>query len=97
MNANAQIIMNIVDFGMDAHAALESPRIDASTRQLIASDRICPSTLERLSDLGHDVVTRDETQLTGDFASPIAIVRNEDGSTTGAADPWYFPATVIGQ
>lgn len=95
MNANAQIIMNIVDFGMDAHAALEAPRIDASTRQLIASDRIPSATLDQLRALGHDVVTRDETQLTGDFASPIAIVRNEDGSTTGAADPWYFPATVV--
>ena len=36
----------------------------------------------------------DETLLTGDFASPIAIERGEDGAVIGAADPWYFPATA---
>ena len=94
MNANAQIISNLVDFGMDAHAALEAPRIDASTRQLIASSRFPRATLDRLGALGHAVVTRDETLLTGDFASPIAIERGEDGTVIGAADPWYFPATA---
>ncbi|MGC4191140.1 MAG: gamma-glutamyltransferase [Thermomicrobiales bacterium] len=94
MNANAQIVTNIVDYGLDVHAALESPRIDASPRQLIASSRFPQATLDRLSSLGHAVVTRDETQLTGDFASPVAIVRNHDGTISGAADPWYFPATV---
>lgn len=94
MNANAQIITNLVDYGLDVHAALESPRIDASTRQLIASDRFPQATLDRLAALGHDVVTRDETWLTGDFASPVAILRDADGTTSGAADPWYFPATV---
>ncbi|MGB3327499.1 MAG: gamma-glutamyltransferase [Thermomicrobiales bacterium] len=94
MNANAQIITNIVDFGLDAHTALESPRIDASTRQLIASSRFPQETLARLGELGHTVVTRDETWMQGDFASPIAILRAEDGTVSGAADPWYFPATV---
>ncbi|MGC4105610.1 MAG: gamma-glutamyltransferase [Thermomicrobiales bacterium] len=94
MNANAQIVTNIVDYGLDVHPALESPRIDASTRQLIASGRFPQETLDRLAALGHDVVTRDETLLTGDFASPVAILRDEDGTISGAADPWYFPATV---
>lgn len=94
MNANAQIVTNLVDFGLDVHAALESPRFDASTRQLIASSRFPQATLDRLRGLGHDVMTRDETLLTGDFASPVAILRDEDGTISGAADPWYFPATV---
>ncbi len=94
MNCNAQVIVNLVDFGMDIDQALASPRIDASTRQLIASGRLAPETLDRLAALGHDIVVRDETLLTGDFASPVALARRQDGTLTGAADAWYFPAAA---
>lgn len=94
MNCNAQVIVNLVDFGMEIDQALASPRIDASTRQLIASQRLAPETLDRLAALGHDIVVRDETLLTGDFASPVAIARSQDGMLTGTADAWYFPAAA---
>jgi len=93
-NCNVQLMTNLVDFGMDMGAALESPRIDASTRKLIASSRLASGTLSRLQELGHTLDIRDETLLTGDFASPVAIARQDDGMLEGAADPWYYPATA---
>ncbi|MGB3307302.1 MAG: gamma-glutamyltransferase [Thermomicrobiales bacterium] len=93
-NCNVQLMTNLVDFGMDMRTALESPRIDASTRKLTASSRLAAGTLARLRELGHTLDIRDETLLTGDFASPVAIARQDDGMLEGAADPWYYPATA---
>ncbi|MGI8486248.1 MAG: gamma-glutamyltransferase [Thermomicrobiales bacterium] len=93
---NAELIVNLVDYGFGMDEALASPRFDASTRKLIVSDRIPAETLERLRQLGHTVELRDESLLTGDFASPAAIARGEDGKLVGAADAWYFPAAAGG-
>ncbi len=90
---NAQLIVNLIDYGLGMGEALASPRFDASTRTLIVSNRIPLATLERLQELGHTIELRDETLLTGDFASPVAIARREAGTLIGAADAWYFPAT----
>ena len=94
MNANAQLITNLVDFGLGMHDALEAPRIDASTRNLVVSARLPQETIARLTDLGYDLIVRDETQFAGDFASPVAIARDADGTLEGAADPFYAPASV---
>ena len=93
---NAELIVNLVDYGFGMDEALASPRFDASTRKLIVSDRIPAETRERLRQLGHTIELRDESLLTGDFASPVAIARSEDGALVGAADAWYFPAAAGG-
>lgn len=93
---NAQLIVNLVDYGFGMGEALASPRFDASTRKLVVSDRIPVATRERLQELGHTIELRDESLLTGDFASPVAIARREDGTLAGAADAWYFPAAAGG-
>lgn len=96
MNCNAQLVMNIVDSGMTAQAAISAPRIDCSTTQVLASQRIDEATRQSLIDLGYDVSTRHEGLLTGDFSSPVAVRRRADGVLDGGADPWYFTATVVG-
>ena len=93
-NCNAQLIMNIVDFGMSAQQAIDAPRIDTSTRPLAISTRIDPAVRDRLAAMGHDVSPRDESLMTSDFASPVVVRRGNDGTLDGGADPWYFPATA---
>lgn len=95
MNCNAQQIMNIVDARASAQAAIDAPRIDCSSGQLVASSRIAESVREGLAELGYDVAVRHEGLLSGDFSSPMAISRAEDGTLDGGADPWYFPATCV--
>ena len=96
MNCNAQQVMNIVDRGMTAQEAIDAPRIDCSTRKLVMSNRENPTLLQELAEMGYNVETRHEGLLTADFSSPVAIRRSADGTLDGGADPWYFPATVVG-
>ncbi|CAA9560998.1 MAG: Gamma-glutamyltranspeptidase @ Glutathione hydrolase [uncultured Thermomicrobiales bacterium] len=96
MNCHAQLVANLLDHGLGAGEALAAPRIDASTPELLASVRLAEATRQALAALGHRVAPRDERLFTGDFASPCAVVRGTDGSLTGAADPFYFPASAVG-
>jgi gamma-glutamyltranspeptidase / glutathione hydrolase len=95
-NCIAQIIVNLLDFGLGMQDAISAPRIDASVPALAVSARLPAATRDRLAALGHHLSVRDEALFTGDFASPVGILRAADGTLTGGADPFYFPATVIG-
>ena len=95
-NCNAQIITNLVDFGMSAQEAIDAPRIDTSTRLLAVSARIDPAVRERLAEVGHAVSPRDEALMTSDFASPVVVRREPEGALDGGVDPWYFPASAGG-
>lgn len=95
-NANVQIIANLVDNGVYAQEAVDAPRIDTSTPALALSDRIDAAIIEELQSMGHPVSVRQEHLMTSDFASPVVIRRADDGTLDGGADPWYFPATILG-
>jgi gamma-glutamyltranspeptidase/glutathione hydrolase len=95
MNCNAQILANVAVWGRPMGEALAAPRIDASLRPLVVSSRIDPAVREDLARRGHPVEVADETLLTGDFASPVAIGRADDGELEAAADAWYYPATAM--
>jgi gamma-glutamyltranspeptidase/glutathione hydrolase len=94
MNCNAQVITNVAAHGLPMGDALAAPRIDASTRALAVSARIDSAVREALTAAGHPVSVRDETLLTSDFASPVAIGRSPEGELEAAADAWYFPSTA---
>jgi len=95
INCLAQLIVNLVDHGLSMQPAITAPRIDASTPDLLVSDRLPPATRDALAALGHQVVPRVETPGGGDFASPVGILRRQDGLLHGGADPFY-PAMAIG-
>ncbi len=94
MSCNAQVATNVAAFGLPIGEALDAPRIDASTQALAVSARIDPAVRDALATAGHPVSVRDETLLTADFASPVAISRSPDGHLKAAADAWYFPSTA---
>ena len=91
---NVQLTVSILDHGMGMQEAIDAPVIDISTPSLIVSSYMAATTIEKLKALGHDVVVRDPSQFTGDFASPTGILRCSDGAYEGGGDPWYYPATV---
>jgi gamma-glutamyltranspeptidase/glutathione hydrolase len=96
MNCNAQLIMNLLDHGLSIQPAISSPRVDASTPELLISARLPSTTVSALAARGHRVAVRDERLFTGDFASPAAVQLGPDGLFRGGADPFYFPATALG-
>jgi gamma-glutamyltranspeptidase/glutathione hydrolase len=95
VNCNAQTIANVAAFNLPIGEAISAPRIDASLKPLKISSRIDPAIRQELAELGHQVETVDETLLTADFASPVAVAVTEDGRFEAAVDQWYFPATAI--
>jgi gamma-glutamyltranspeptidase/glutathione hydrolase len=95
MNCNAQIAMNMIDYGMSGMPAVNAPRIDASTRNLLVSGRLPRQVHDELASLGHPVVSLQEGPGTSQFSSPVGIRRHDDGSLSGGADIFYT-ATAIG-
>ncbi|MFL5759424.1 MAG: gamma-glutamyltransferase [Thermomicrobiales bacterium] len=96
LNCVAQLVFNLVDHGMTMQPAVSAPRIDASTPELLVSDRFPLDTQHALRDLGHQVVSRDEQDFHGDFASPACVQLGQDGMFRGGVDPYYRPATATG-
>jgi gamma-glutamyltranspeptidase/glutathione hydrolase len=95
IGAVAQVAMNLVDHGLGMQEAVSAPRIDASTPELIVSDRIDAAVIDGLRQLGHRLALSDETLLGSDFASPACIQRLESGFV-GGVDQYYFPTTAVG-
>jgi gamma-glutamyltranspeptidase / glutathione hydrolase len=96
IDAVLQIILNIVEFGMDVQAALAAPRVDASTPQAVVDARISQDVQDGLRKRGHVVVAAGAAVSPHFFASPVAISRDsETGLLTGGADP-YHPAIAAG-
>ncbi len=96
INALAQVTVNLVDHELGMQPAISEPRIDASTPELLSSVRLPQATRDTLAALGHRVAPRDEGQFLGDFASPVGVLRGDDGTLRGGADPFYYPTTVVG-
>jgi gamma-glutamyltranspeptidase/glutathione hydrolase len=96
MNCNAQLLMNMIDHALTMQPAISAPRIDASTAELLVSQRLPEATRAALAVREHRIAVRDERLLTGDFASPVGIQLTPDGLFLGGADPWYMPAAAIG-
>ncbi len=96
MNCNAQLVMNLLDHGQSIQDAIEQPRIDASTADLLVSQRLPSATRDALAALGHRIAVRDERLMLGDFASPAGVMATADGRLLGGADPFYFPAAAVG-
>jgi gamma-glutamyltranspeptidase/glutathione hydrolase len=95
MNCNAQLVMNMTDWRLAAQAAINAPRIDCSTAELLMSWRFPEATVAAMRALGHRVGIRDEKLFTGDFASPAVVRLGPDRIFDGGADPFYAPATAI--
>lgn len=60
ISALAQIIMNVIDFGMGMDEAIEAPRVHCITKTLYVEGRIDKSVVEKLEALGHKVSVRAE-------------------------------------
>lgn len=60
ISALAQIIMNVIDFGMTMDEAIEAPRVHCITKTLYVEGRVDKSVVEKLKMLGHKVRVRAE-------------------------------------
>jgi gamma-glutamyltranspeptidase/glutathione hydrolase len=81
ISAVLQVVLDVVEFGMDPAAAVAAPRIHhAWTPNVLRVERIDPEAITGLRAKGHEV---EETT----FESSVQIVIEQDGSYRGASDP----------
>ena len=80
---HAHFINNLVDFGMDVQAAIDSPRVFFEGETTVVERGISPQTIEGLRQRGHDVAVR-PLPLGG--AQAIAIDWRR-GVLVGGSDP----------
>ena len=87
--AHAQFVSNFVDYGMNLQQALEAPRFfkgSPSGCDVAIEGRMPESTLERLREMGHEVVVREE--YSQEMGRGQAILHDsKTGVNYAASDP----------
>jgi gamma-glutamyltranspeptidase/glutathione hydrolase len=92
-----QVLLDVVEFGMNAEAAVEAPRFQ--TRHLVSSfdnhsmnpgdllldERIAPEVMAELQKRNHRIETRSRY---GSGAAPVLIRRTPGGMIEAGADPY---------
>ncbi len=81
MNCNAQVFLNVAEFGMGMQEAIAQPRVDVSTKDVMVDSRMAPETLEALATLGHPLNVVEETAADINFATPLGILVNHERGT----------------
>ena len=79
---HARFVTNLADFGMDAQAAIDGPRVFADGGVLKVERGYGAEVHQALADLGHAVVVPDVP-----LGGAQAILIGEGGVLTGASDP----------
>jgi gamma-glutamyltranspeptidase/glutathione hydrolase len=94
--AHAQFVSNMVDYGMNLQMALESPRFTkrtASGCDVSIESRVPLSTIEQLSELGHQIAVR--RPYTQEMGRGQAILHDsKTGTNYAASDPRADGAAV---
>jgi gamma-glutamyltranspeptidase / glutathione hydrolase len=79
---HARFVTNLLDFGMDAQAAIDAPRCFSGVDGLAVERGYAPEVVAELAGLGHKVFTPDEA-----IGGAQAIRIGADGVLVGASDP----------
>ena len=96
MSAIYQVIVNLVDFGLDMQAAISAPRVHAEGRPTEISTRFPADVIDALEGMGHEVVRREDSLSSSFFARPSGIrIDGETGALHGGVFQ-FTPATAIG-
>lgn len=83
----AQVILNVIDFGMDMQDAINEPRMSDTTGNSINYEtRIDQSVIDGLVALGHKV-NESPSEWNRGLGSIQGVMYGEDGKLHGGADP----------
>ncbi|MEO8083954.1 MAG: gamma-glutamyltransferase family protein [Ardenticatenales bacterium] len=83
-----QVIVDMVDFGLDPQRALDAPRFQLTPGGAIALEPWFGDDVRRaLADRGHTVVPRDATPSAAAFGGGQVIALTDEGVRVGGSDP----------
>ncbi len=87
-----QIVVNVVEHGLDVEEAIEAPRVHWEDPHLHCEGGADPAALDRLEELGWDVVRWRRRNL---YFGGAAAVEERDGKLAAAGDPRRGGAGVV--
>ena len=86
-NANTNLSMNILEFGMGPQEAITTSRSDSSGPTTLIDQRISLETVKTLKEMGHKIEIIADMELWYSFARPSAIVvDHENNLLLGGSD-----------
>ena len=91
-NCVTQLISKVVDFGMGPQEAIDAPRVDCSQPATLVHRDLPSGVAAELERRGHRIQVIGEGHVQGgfaSFASPVAIVRDPDGTFRAGADTFH--------
>jgi len=94
ISAIPQVISNLVDGRATAPAAVEAPRLHTEGGEVLVSTRVGDKALAGLAGRGHEVVPKEESYSTLNFARPVAIRVTAKGLEAGCEQ--YSAAAAAG-
>ena len=95
LSAAVQILIRVTLLGQSLAEAMAAPRLEISNQEVRADIRFDPAFCDDLAKrLSRPVVLKAHPLGSSPWASPIGLMRLEDGSWTGGADP-YTMACVL--
>jgi gamma-glutamyltranspeptidase/glutathione hydrolase len=95
LGAVVQILARVALLGQSLAEAMAAPRIDLAADGVVADARLGSALTDDLSRLlGEPVLEKDPSLAAPYWASPVGLMRLEDGSWTGGGDP-YSMACVL--
>ena len=95
ISAMLQVILNVVEFGMNIQDAVASPRIHCEGRTSFVDSALGGGVIAGLESLGHELTVISETIGAAEFARPNAIYIGDDGMLRSGLFP-YSPTTAVG-
>ena len=97
MDTCLQMVIDMIDYGMDIQSACAAPLIDCSGPELVADDRLPSATRAGLRERGHSVSEVTVSFWPRHFASPTGVaIDPRSGLRFGGADP-FGPSLAIGR
>ena len=70
----AQVLSNVIDFGMTMQQAITASSVDAAERETFVDHRIDPQTVEALTRMGHNTKVVPEPSTGGGFSRPRGVM-----------------------
>lgn len=96
MSAVAQLVVNLVDFGLGMQASISAPRVHCEGPDTEVSLRFPAAVRDGLRHLGHRVVEREDSIAEMHFARPNGVLVDWETGTLHGGVFQFTPAMAIG-
>ena len=96
INANINVALNILEFGMDPQESITVPRTDTAGELNLVDSRLDVNVVEALRQLGHRIEVVSDIEAWYRFGRPSALLVDRDNGVLRAGTHTLQTATAVG-